>query len=213
MSQSWVISPAYKNALFVGIENFDLARLKDFRGATTRGDGYQLTLGRRNRYFIHPSPKSEIFILETNDHRSRASCLRELIGFIEGRDGIINRLHIEEQAKALEYFREFQDDIPERKIHVFLGDRIKVSTSKGKVRSMLRKKILYNLTNFDEVEKILELTRWDIRGTSITLDKSGIKHYGFVFIDDDPTARVLIAGNPSNQEIHNDLASRLLEYL
>jgi hypothetical protein len=92
----------------------------------------------------------------------------------------------------------------EGKLHVYYGDT--VTWVKGRPRT----KIVFNNRNMAEAKGLSDQQVWGIRGLGVTLVRAGKKHYGLVFFDDSPTARVTKIAAPMNDDLHEELADRLV---
>jgi len=201
-------------ALFLKVSGFDRSDLAGLPKKSRSGSGYILRLGPRNRkYFVHHSGKSDIVVLETDDNITRFSAVRELAAHLRALGRKPARATLE-KTKALDLLRSFEDDdmVREGKLHTYYADIGTVETDEGPVERS-RTKIVFNNRNVDEVKKLSDQQIWEIRGAALTLIDGERKHYGLIFFDSHPTARVVKVAMPMNDDLHEMLAERLVEKL
>jgi len=209
-----ITSRGYRVALLMKVPAFDRSDLADLPRASGSGIGRIVRLGSRNqRYFVHHSGKSDIVVLETDDKPTRISAVREFASFLRGRKKAydvctLDKAKIEGFLRSLESERMFR----EGKLHVYYGDTATMETDRGAV-TRVRTKIVFNNRNVDEVMNLSNRLLWDIRGVALTLISRGRKHYGHVFFDAHPTARVVKVAMPMNDDLHEMLAHRLVDFL
>jgi len=197
----------YRVALFLKSDNFGVSDLDKWPRASKSSSGYILRMGTKNsKYFVHPSNRRDFLTLETDDTKTRASAIREIGSYAKGMGKTLDPATLD-KSKALDFIRSLEQDglFKEGKLHVYFGDT--VTWVKGKPRT----KIVFNNRNTAEARGLSTQQVWGIRGIGVTLVQHGKKHYGLVFFDDSPTARVSKIAAPMNDDLHEELADRLVK--
>ena len=208
-----ITSRGYRVALFLKVPEFDRSDLSGWPRASKSGNGYILRLAGSQRYFIHHSGKSDIVVLETDDKATRLSAVRELSTHLRAKDRKPVRATLE-KTKALDLLRSLEDDdmVHEGKLHMYYSDIATLETDEGP-EERIRTKIVFNNKGVDEAKKLSDDQEWQIRGAALTLTEKEKKHYGLIFFDAHPTARVVKVAMPMNDDLHEMLANRLVARL
>lgn len=198
----------YRVALFLKSDNFHTGDVTGWSPHPTRfSNGYILRMGTKNsKYFIHPSSRTDFLALETDDTKTRLSAIREIGSFARGMGKTLDPALLD-KPKALEFVRSLEQDglFKEGKLHVYFGDTVPF------VKGRARTKIVFNNRNLAEARGLSDRLIWGIRGIGLTLVQGAKKHYGLVFFDDSPTARVTKIAAPMNDDLHEELADRLVK--
>ena len=182
-----VLHEGYKRAYFFGTQNFNFQNIGNMMGSRSTPDGFSIRIAR-HRCMVHPAPKrNDIIVMETSENKYLGAYQFQLLRkFIEGsgRDVRVAPKRLD-TAAALDYLRNFQREIKEFKLHPIYYDLVDIE---GEMT--VRTKNVYNMRNVDEVAEIGRIVAWDIRGAALTVERKDVTHYGFVFFDANPTARV-----------------------
>jgi hypothetical protein len=199
----------YRVVLFLKSDNFDATDLAGWKPRPQRSsDGYIIRLGTRNsRYYVHPANRSGFLSLETDDTKTELSATREIGSYARGMGRTLDTVTLD-KPKALQFISSLERDglYKEGKLNVYFGDTVPF------VKNKPRTKIVFNNRNIAEARSLSDRLIWDIRGISVTLIQHQKKHYGLVFFDESPTAKVTKTGAaPTNDDIHRELADRLVK--
>jgi len=166
-------------------------------------------MGTKNRkYFVHPSTEPDCLCLETDDTHTQGSAIVDIRGYARGMQKQVELATLSTD-KALDFIQSLERDrlFREGKLHVYFGDNPPWS------KRRLRTKIVFTNRNTAEVKSLCnQQGTWFVRGIAVTLVDSQKKHYGHVFFDRSPTAKVTKIW-PVNDTLHEELADRLVKLL
>ena len=199
----------YRVVLFLKSDNFGIGDLSKWKGATKTSKGYTIRMGTKNsKYFVHTADRSGFLSLETDDTKTQPSAIREIGSYARGMEKTLDPATLD-TPKALDFIRSLEQDglYKEGKLHIYFGDS--VPWVKGKPRT----KIVFNNRNVAEVKGLSDPLVWGIRGMAVTVVTGSKKHFGLVFFDDSPTAKVTKVAAPMNDDLHEELADRLVKLL
>jgi hypothetical protein len=198
----------YRVVLFLKSDNFGVTDLARWPRAQKTSNGYIIRLGTKNwRYFVHSSDRRYFLALETDDTKTQLSAIREIGSYARGMGKTLDPVTLD-KSKALDFVRSLEQDglYKEGKLHVYFGDTVPF------VKGRPRTKIVFNNRNIAEAKSLSDRLVWGIRGISVTLMQHQKKHFGLVFFDDSPTAKVTKTGAaPTNDDLHEELADRLVK--
>lgn len=199
----------YKAALFLKSDDFGLDDLAKWPHAVKSSGGYILRLGKNKKYFVHQSSRDDYLCLETDDTDTQPSAIIDIRGYARGMQKQLNHATLDTE-KAVNLMQSLEDDkllAAEGKFQIFYGNP--APFGKRKIRTTTA----YNIRNTAEVRTVLRRNgNWIVRGMHVSLLEGSQRHYGQVFFDRSPTAKVRKL-SPVDDDLHDELANRLVKLL